>query len=128
MKDNQPGFVDILLQYQDSKVESSGQSLEDALTEDDKIVHYALESIYVTAWENNKQTQVPISPGMVYRVMTANENARPTEKEISRINASIEKMSRIWIKITPRDDVQRKNPNIKEIRGMMIAGHQITGI
>lgn len=119
-------LVGVTMTLDDIYVERTDKPLKEVLTDYDKLVYFAVQSIYVTAHEAG-ENKVPITPGMVYAVMTGNREARPAKEEAARISESIEKMCKIWVNIKPNEATQKKNKNAVEIRGMFIAGHKITG-
>ena len=120
-------LVDVMMKLDDVYIKSTDEPLEEVLTDYDKLVYFAIQSIYVMAHEAG-ETEVPITPDMVYALMTGNRDARvKNAAEADCIHLSIEKMCRIWVSIRPNLNTQRKNERAVEIEGPFIAGHKVTG-
>lgn len=112
--------VNLNIQYTGVEVEGSSLSLNEALTPFDKLVHEAIESIYLGQYSKYNQI-VEMSPRMIYHVMTANWKSSPSANEIKKINASIDKMQRIFVTVRPTSELQLEKPQIVKISGAMIS-------
>ncbi len=125
IKKPKPMDMELELQYQDIDIEGTTIALNQALTPFDKMVHGAIESIYITHYEATGVTAVPMSPNMIYRVMSANYRSHATSAFESKINDSIEKMRHIFLTITPSLELQKEKPSITSVNGAMISADRI---
>lgn len=109
----------------------NGMSLHthsDELSEYDMLVYSAVQSIYVHAFEETRRQHVPMTVGMIYRAMTANDTSKPTHSETERIHESIDKMRQIFVTVSPADNMVAVRPDIKKIDGAMISAYFVEGI
>lgn len=112
------------------KAEINGTDIEldAALNDIDKIVYDAVESIYLTAFEEFYETQVIMTANTIYRVLAADEGKKATPgKAAAKIDASIEKMRRIFMTVTPSDALMEEYPKLKgvDINGPMLSAERI---
>lgn len=121
-------MVELKLQYRDIQVEGTACNLDEKLTTYDKMVHCALSSIYIAGHTYSGKTTIPMSTRMIYQVMCAHLGSKPSINEIKKINASIDKMRRIFVDITPSTDLEKEKPQILKISGSMISADYIEAI
>lgn len=111
-----------------TEINGTHVALDEALNDIDRIVYGAVESIYLTAFEEFHETQVVMTASTIYRVLTADEKKKATpEKAAAKIDESIEKMRRIFITVTPTDDLIAKCPKLKgvDVNGPMLSAERI---
>lgn len=111
-----------------AEINGTDIELDAALNDIDKIVYGAIESIYLTAFEEFHETQVVMTASTIYRVLAADGGKKATPgKAAAQIDASIEKMRRIFMTVTPTGDLVEKYPKLKgvDINGPMLSAERI---